>query len=136
MTALHYAVYNKCGILVQTILRAAGPGKNALTDVYDNASRTPVTALFWNNELNDAATVRILTDLAEAIGDFAGINLSTPVPLPTVNDASLGSTVFQSLTLIDTQHILAMNLPSLIFIFIFFVILCWSVRTPLYIGPE
>ena len=94
MTALHYAVYNKCGILVQTILRAAGPGKNALTDVYDNASRTPVTALFWNNELNDAATVRILTDLAEAIGDFAGINLSTPVPLPTVNDASLGSRFF------------------------------------------
>ena len=82
MTALHYAVYNKCDVLVQAILRAAGSKANSLTDIYDNSSRTPVTALFWNDNLNDTESVRILTDLAGAIGDFAGINLSTPVPLP------------------------------------------------------
>lgn len=94
MTALHYAVYNKCDILVQTILRAAGSSKNSLTDVYDNASRTPVTALFWNSELNDASSVRILTDLADAIGDFAGINLSTPVPLPENWSSGRGPSLF------------------------------------------
>jgi len=37
----------------------------------------------------ELTTVRILTDLADAIGDFAGINLSTPVPLPAVNSAQV-----------------------------------------------
>ena len=109
---------------MQTILRAAGSKKNALTDVYDNASRTPVTALFWNSELNDSSSVRILTDLADAIGDFAGINLSTPVPLPE-NWSSGIRALLHSFTLIETHNNLVKILIALLFTAFLFIFLFW-----------
>ena len=83
MTALHYAVWNKCDVLVQCIIRAAGSRAESLVNSYDNTGRTPITALFWNTDLNDTQSVRILTDLSSALGDMAAITLSSGmIPMP------------------------------------------------------
>ena len=82
MTALHYAAYNKCDVLVQEVLRAAGNEAKDLVNIFDNVGRTPGNALFWNRDANDAAACRILTDMASAMGDMAQVFLGSPAPMP------------------------------------------------------
>ena len=67
---------------MQEMIRSAGSDAENLVNMYDDCGRNAASALFWNSDTNDAASVRILTDLATAMGDMAQPTLGTPAPLP------------------------------------------------------
>jgi ankyrin repeat protein len=53
MTALHYAAYNKCDVLVQEVLRSAGTEAGDLANIFDHFGRTASVSLFWNTTMNE-----------------------------------------------------------------------------------
>ena len=60
---------------MQEMIRSAGSEAESLVNMYDDVGRNAASALFWNTDTNDAASVRILTDLATAMGDLAQLGL-------------------------------------------------------------
>ncbi|CAG5106021.1 Oidioi.mRNA.OKI2018_I69.chr1.g2646.t1.cds [Oikopleura dioica] len=81
ITPLHYAAYNKSASLVETIMRT--PNSSALLEAFDDGCRTPTLALFWNENLNDSESVRILNEFIGSMGDMSGDILTPLTSMPT-----------------------------------------------------